>query len=188
MALRALSGDRWTERTARIGFQILVEYAHARRPITYGEWDAEIVRRQLGHHVLLPQYGWAAGAIGRACQEYAKEKGDSVPMMNLLVVNEKTGIPGYGADDFLRKFRSDFLKCKVTPERLSQREKQAIIERAHQEIFNFRHWPDLLNAYGLRPTAGPVPPWRGRRRPDPKKWHFGPESEDNSSPEGGRRG
>ena len=39
MQISRLEGDKWSERTARIGFPILVEYAQKyRREITYGEW------------------------------------------------------------------------------------------------------------------------------------------------------
>lgn len=188
MSFSALDGNNWTANAARAGFPILVEYARLRRPITYGEWDAEIVRRRLGRHVLPMVYRFPAGSIGRACQEYARETGILVPMMNLLVVNRQTGIPGDGADDFLSTFCSDFLNRKVNPKRVSHRERRAIIERAHQEIFDFGHWPDLLKAFGL---AAPIPPKgysrapngkkHGRRPPDPRNWHFGPEKEDHKN-------
>ena len=75
MSVSKLKGETWTKRTARSGFPILVEYVRNRWEITYGEWDAEIVRRGLGHHVMAAQYGYPAGAIGDACQQYADQTG-----------------------------------------------------------------------------------------------------------------
>ena len=93
MQLSILDGNSWTKRTARSGFPILVEYARNRREITYGEWDAEIVRRGLGSHVLVVQYGHPAGRIGDVCEAYAEETGVPVPAINLMVVNKTTRVP-----------------------------------------------------------------------------------------------
>ena len=94
MVSDSLEGDSWTKRTARVGFPILVEYAMRRRPITYGDWDAELVKRKLGKHVMLTQYGKPAGAIGDACEEYSERFRIPVPMINLMVINKNTGMPG----------------------------------------------------------------------------------------------
>ncbi|MFN3625845.1 MAG: hypothetical protein ACK4TP_17520 [Hyphomicrobium sp.] len=180
MQLKTLDGDTWTKRTARVGFPILVEYARARKEITYGEWDAEIVRRGLGKHVLLTQYGKPAGCIGDACGEFADEADVAVPMINLMVINQKTRVPGSGADYYIKQFCSQFLNRRVRPDRLSLREKRAIIERALEEIYDFQEWPDVLKAFGISETKkrrASVATKKKRRRPNPKGWHTGPESE-----------
>ena len=93
MSVSKLKGETWTKRTARSGFPILVEYVRNRWEITYGEWDAEIVRRGLGHHVMAVQYGYPAGAIGDACQQYADQTGTAAPPINLMVVNKSSRLP-----------------------------------------------------------------------------------------------
>ena len=179
MNLTSLDGDTWTARTARFGLPILIEYARERRPITYGEWDAEIVRRGLGTHVLEVQYGHPAGTLGDACLEYAEEAEIAVPMINLMVINKGTRLPGKGANGYIREYCREFLDEEIDPERLSLRDKRAIIEQAQRAIFDFPHWADVLRAYGLPTTqarsSGATRP--KRRRPNPNGWHTGPDSE-----------
>jgi len=180
MKLISLEGDSWTKRTARIGFPILIEYAQARREITYGEWDTEIVRRGLGKHVIYTQYGKPAGSIGDACEEYAEKFDISVPLINLMVVNQKTRVPGSGADYYIEQFCAEFLSRKINPARLTLREKQAIIDRAKQEIFDFPGWTDVLDGFGLKQvksTRSLTRSQKKRRHPNSRGWHTGPESE-----------
>jgi hypothetical protein len=85
----SLDGDDWKHCTARVVLPILVEYALSRRLITYGECDREIVRRRLGEHLFLVNYGHPLGEIGDACQEYAGYTKSPVPMINLMVVSQQ---------------------------------------------------------------------------------------------------
>lgn len=174
----SLDGEDWTHRTARVGFPILVEYAQSGHSITYGDWDREIVLRRVGKHVFLPQYGRPAGVIGDVCMEYAKYAKSKVPAINLIVVNRHE-IPGKGANYYIEEFARDFLQRRLDPELLTSKEKKAIIDRAHDEIFSFNRWAEVLAAYGLEPTQGTgsslvsIP----RRQPNPAAWHTGPESD-----------
>jgi hypothetical protein len=177
--LPQLDGDSWESRTARVGFPILVEYARHRSPITYGEWDREIVERGLGRHMIAVRYGGPAGVIGNACQAYANNSKIPAPLINLMVVNQGNGMPGKGADPYIKEHCWKIQGRKVNPESLSQTEKKALIDQAHTEIFDFSHWAEVLNAYGLKETERTTnvlahPP---RRRPNPSGWHTGPESE-----------
>lgn len=175
MEISRLDGDSWTKRTARAGFPILVEYARGRREITYGDWDDEIVRRELGPHRPPRLYGWPAGSIGDACEDYAAKTGVPVPPINLMVVNKNTGVPGPGADNYFRRYCAHRLGRVVNPRRLSPREKRALIERAKKEIFDFPSWGDVLAACRLAETTLP-PPKKRRRRPRRSGWSTGPES------------
>jgi len=62
--LKALDGDTPSAITARLSFPILVACAQSRRTITYGELDAELVRRKLGTHKHPLAYSHPAGIIG----------------------------------------------------------------------------------------------------------------------------
>ncbi|MDE2928099.1 MAG: hypothetical protein OXT71_17020 [Acidobacteriota bacterium] len=178
MQISRLEGDKWAERTARIGFPILVEYAQQyRREITYGEWQDKIVRRELGNSTVpAVRYGHPAGRIGDVCKEYAARKKVTkpVPLINLMVVNEKSRVPGAGATEYLKHF-CDVRGISFNPERCSVREKRAIIEHALEEIFDFPHWGDVLRTCGLDEPKKPHSP----KRPHPRSggWHTGPESE-----------
>lgn len=175
MRLDALAGDSWTMTTARNGFPILVEYARARRPITYGEWDRELISRGLGHHVLAPVYGHPAGRIGNACAQYGRNNRMHVPPINLLIVNQNDDLPGDGSYDYIKRFCQEFLKRpNIKPELLSVPDRSAIIKQAHEQIFDFLDWEKLLEAYGLsqpRRTRATKP-----RHPNPSNWSRGPES------------
>ena len=47
----------------------------------------------LGYHVMAVQYGYPAGAIGDACQQYADQTGTAAPSINLMVVNKSSRVP-----------------------------------------------------------------------------------------------
>jgi hypothetical protein len=180
MEFRALDGERWSEKTARAGFPILVEYAHASEPITYGDWDAEIVRRRLGKHTFVRAYRYPAEFIGDACEEYGQAAAIHVPPINLLVINQGTRLPGRGADRYIRRFCHEYLDRDIDLANLSERERRAIIDQVHNEIFDFRMWPDVLNAYGLIPArkiGRKMTAVGKRRRPNVGNWHTGPESQ-----------
>ena len=126
---------------------------------------------------MLVQYGKPAGAIGDACKDYADQTGIKVPPINLMVVNAASGLPGKGANGYIRRFCKDYLDRSVDPTKLSDREKRAIIDRAHGEIFDFPSWGDVLRACGLKETRRTRNRSRSRRRhPSPGGWSTGPES------------
>ena len=178
MEISRLDGDSWTKRTARAGFPILVEYARRRREITYGDWNDEIVRRELGPRRSPRLYGWPAGSIGDACEDYAAKTGVPVPPINLMVVNKSTGVPGSGADNYFTRYCAHRLDGVVNPKRLSPREKRALIDRAKKEIFDFPSWGDVLAACGLAETTLPRSKQK-RRRPRRSGWSTGPESDEH---------
>ena len=178
MRISILDGDSWTKRTARAGFPILVEYARSRQEITYGEWNDEIVRRQLGPNGSPRLYGWPAGSIGDACEDYAAKTGVPVPPINLIVVNKKTRMPGSGANNYFRRYCTYRLGRDVNPERLDPHDKRALINCAKKEIFDFPSWGDVLAACGLAETTPPRARQK-RHRPQQDRWSTGPESDEH---------
>ncbi|MBY5836860.1 hypothetical protein J3P71_06205 [Rhizobium leguminosarum] len=182
MLFAKLDGDSWSARAARAGFPILVEYVReGNRNITYGQWDAEIVKRGLGKHVFLTQYGRPAGMIGDACAQYAENAGIAVPPINLMVVNKSNNLPGHGANYYIQQFCRTKIGREVDADKLTAGQKRTIIDQAQDEILAFRDWEKVLKAYGLTQSeAGKVIASgnkKKRRHPDPEGWHRGPESE-----------
>lgn len=176
MRISKLEGYKWAERTARSGFPILVEHARRhRREITYGEWKDKIVRRGLGKATVpAARYGHPAGRIGDACKEYTDQTGNLVPLINLMVVNEESRVPGAGATEYIKQY-CDIRGINFNPEHCSVREKRAIIEEALEEIFDCPHWEEVLRTCGLdEPKKSSLPK---RPKPQPYRWHTGPESE-----------
>jgi hypothetical protein len=181
MKLGALEGESWTKQAARNGFPILVEAARRCSPITYGEWDKEIVRRRLGHHVYALQYGHPAGVIGDACIEYAERTNSKVPPINLLVINGGKKLPGKGANRYINWYCREILGRRVNPQTMSRRDKLAIIDEAHRAIYSYAGWDRVLTAYELaqaRPIERRALP---RRKPNPRRWAHGPESADHKA-------
>ncbi len=143
----ALQGDSWTKVTARAALPLLIWCAKNGRTITYGRLDQEIVNRGLGHHVMAVQYGYPAGTIGDALIETEEEWGESIPPLNALVVNARDGLPGKGVNYYLESYYDSDKKVA----KMSTRERRAVIEEIHADIFAYEYWDKILGEYGLNP-------------------------------------
>lgn len=151
--LEALKGDRWTDKTARLIFPVLVWCAKNGKTITYDQVNHWIVDNNLGHSVLQPKYGWPAGAVGHALVELEQEWDEIIPPLNALVVNSKTGMPGDGARWFLERYQ---FETDHIPEEEWKTIEPAVVSEIHGAIFSYLHWDDVLEATGL--DAEPVDP------------------------------
>jgi hypothetical protein len=121
-----LTVDRWTERTARRIFPLLVWCAEHEEVITYKQLDEELQRRGWGHHVLELQYGRAAGALADALAETAAELETRIPPLNALVVNARSRVPGKGCDYYLQTFCGG----RSTSSRLEPSQRKVLAEEA----------------------------------------------------------
>ena len=141
----SLQGDEWSSSTARKILPLLVSYAEACQPVTYGQLSQEVIRRKWGHYVIPLAYRTAAGAIGEALEETENEWGEPIPPINALVVNATTGLPGKGVDYFL----TNYLDATHRSKKLTKEQRQSVVEEIHKDIFNYNHWHRLLQHYGL---------------------------------------
>lgn len=147
---KALQGDRWTEKTARLIFPVVVWCAKNGKIITYGQLDREIVNRGWGHHVLAVQYGHPAGAIGNALIEMENKWGKRIPPLNALIVNKEDGLPGKGVNYYLNKY----YKPDQSTDEMSLDERRAIVEEIHADIFSFDDWDQLVEEFQLQEFSG----------------------------------
>ena len=162
MRLKALEGDKWRFRTARNILPILVEYAKLEEPLTYKRLDEEIQNRGLGKHCLLTVYGYAAGSVARACAEYAMQKKIKVPPLNVLVVNEKAGLPGGGADMHFRQYYS---RRRSIGGKWSKAKRERLYREAIKEVRAYRGWGRFLKDLGYRSRGQePHPVWDRPKR------------------------
>ncbi len=172
----ALRGDQWSKATARRIFPLIVWCAKHGKKIAYGQVDAEVQRRGWGHHVLAVQYGYPAGAIGRALLETQKgKKGKKIPPLNAIVVNASTGIPGSGCDYYLSTYLHGHGE-----ENLSDGQRKSMAEETMDEVWRFPDWDKILRSYGLKPIKGGIPSLQTDVTPKkPRKggWSTGPETE-----------
>lgn len=171
----ALKGDRWTERTARRMFPILVWCAQNGKKITYGQLDAELQRRDWGRHVHALVYRHPAGAIGNALLETEADLGVKIPPLNTLIVNAKTGVPGSGFDYYLSTYLS-----KKAPRGLTTKQRKVMAEETMKEVWCFDRWDEILEQYGLSALRDDVPSLNQADEVQPPQrggWSTEPESE-----------
>lgn len=146
----ALIGDTWTKRAARASLPLLVWCAKNGRTITYSQLDKEIVDRGWGHHVMVVQYGYPAGAIGNALIETEETWEHPIPPINALVINKNTQLPGHGIDWYLERY------CNCTEKSFDINDKRAIVDEIHADIFTYEYWDELLEEYGLQPIDNEI--------------------------------
>lgn len=154
-----------------------------RLPITYKQWDAELQKLAIQGQVKFTKYGHPAGVIGNACEAYARSTGKKFPPINLLVVNQRYHIPGFGADSYVNRW---LMRRGIGKkfEDLFLNEKQMIISEIHKSIFDFDEWPEVLQAFSLETTSTTVRPvvlTAAASAATGRNWATGPESEQHKS-------
>lgn len=136
---QSLSGGKPYQIRARAALPILVRQAHAGARITYGTLAAELDMpnpRTLNYPL---------GSIGTALEQLSKKWKQKIPVLQCLVVNQDTGLPGEGVGWFVR----DIGEFKG----LSRRKQRAIVEGVLAEVFAYPRWNKVLAALGLQPIS-----------------------------------
>jgi len=141
----SLQGQTWAHSLARRLLPLLVSYAEACQPVTYGELSKEAMRRKWSHYVMPVSYRHPAGVIGYAIEETEEEWQKPIPPINAIVINKTTRLPGKGVDYFLKTY----LRLTGSRRRLTTHQRQSIVEEIHKDVFNYSGWRDLLQHYGL---------------------------------------
>ena len=149
-------GERWTDKIARYAMPIVLWCAQNGIKITYGDLEAEMIKRHSRRNVpeqrVKTKYGSPAGKIGNIFFRLAQELDEDIPPINAIIVNKKTELPGKGIEWYLRKF----LK-KSTRGRLSNEDRNALAEETIQEVFNYTHWNKVAKHLGYE-NLGTVTP------------------------------
>ncbi|WP_037280097.1 hypothetical protein [Rubellimicrobium mesophilum] len=150
-----LKDRSWSSQTARAAIPVLIEQARKGEPMSYGDLDAELRRRDpsRGDAGLLQKYGQPLGIIGTVIEEIRAEALDEtspvprvnamMPPLEALVVRGRERLPGKGINDFLISYLR--LLGEKTPEDLMLREKdrRAAVERIHADIKDWQDWSIL---------------------------------------------
>jgi hypothetical protein len=135
---KALDGNQKYQQRARAALPMLVQLAHAGRGITYGELAAPLGMAN-------PRtLNYPLGCVGQALEALSKKWGEPIPVIQCLVVNQATGLPGAGVGWFVRD-KGEFAS-------LTRRQQRAIIAGIHAEVFAYPRWLDVLVALGLDPV------------------------------------
>ena len=129
---------------ARTALPILVRQAQAWQTITYGELAHEI-------GISNPRtLNYPLGAIGDALLDLGTRWDRQVPMIQAVVVNKSSGLPGEGIASFTPDAK-DF-------KRATRRERRLVLDRMLQDVFTFLDWDQVLDSFGLPPAPVVVLP------------------------------
>ena len=130
----SISGDALYQKRARAAFPILVRQAIAREKITYSDLVEELGMPNARN------LNYVLGSIGNTIRQLRKEwKEKQIPMIQGIVVNQKTILPGAGFDPFIS-------------EKPNPLQKEAIVEKVLGEAFGYPRWLEVLEKLGLAPV------------------------------------
>ena len=163
------SGAEWTDRTTRVALPIVLASAVDGAPITYGDLNLAVHTRGEPLKMALT-YRYVAGKIGDVCEALARDLGYDVPPLNAIIVNEKSGLPSYGVDNYLATYSN------MTPrqiKRLRADERDSYARTAMEKVFNFTGWDRVRRHLGItKAQTGKPDRNRGEPIPPPNRLKF----------------
>lgn len=122
----------------------LLPIVAANTTITYGRIAVLLQKDlQLDGPIFSTQIGGVVGTL----MNRLHEADPKIPLINVLVVNQGTGAPGIGVDDYLRD------RFGVTVDPLSPTRKSKLVARASREVYTYRNWPQVYSDV----FGGPIP-------------------------------
>lgn len=133
---KSLFGDKLYQQRAREALPILVRQATANQIIFYSDLAMEL--RMPNPRNL----NFVLGSIGQTLQELSGEWNQDIPLINCLVCNKTTGLPGEGVGVFISD--RDFSK-------LPRKQQQAIINAQLYRVYAYPHWNKILAHLNLNP-------------------------------------
>jgi len=142
------TGPKWSVTYARKAMPVLVSLAERHRTTTY----KDLAGRLLNERYAQPLKD-ALGTLGRALVALSKKGSGrigTIPPIQLLVCSRGTGRPGNAGLGFL-----GFTPAQTSG--MSKQQLDSLVLAAHQRIFSFGRWQEVLNALGLKPLALKLP-------------------------------
>lgn len=138
-----LFGDKLYQQRAAKVLPILVRQAHHEQPISYSD---------LAHEIEMPNprnLNYVLGSIGQAI-EYVKNKwNEDIPLINFLVVNKGSHLPGEGIEEFIPKAGYKALSPKLREE---------LYRYNCLDIFTYPKWESVLHELNLQPLVNDFAP------------------------------
>lgn len=131
-------GDKLYQKRARLALPILVRQAAAGKSLTYSELANELEMPNARN------LNFVLGCIGIALEQLGEEWKEKIPLIQCLVKNQDTGLPGNGVFEFM--FTSEEVKA------LAPAQKEIAINAVLAKIFVYPNWNAVLNQFGLKPT------------------------------------
>jgi hypothetical protein len=134
-------GERLYQKRASKALPILVRQAELRTPILYSALAEEIgMPNPRNLNDVLECVGLRLDALSR-------DWGESVPKIQILVINKQTKLPSEGIGWLFEG------KDREWYDSLPLKEQRRQLEIAGAQIYDYEEWPQVLEAIGLRPVS-----------------------------------
>lgn len=147
-----LAGSRWTESTARAAVGILVRRARVGTTLTYKDLHMQVVDAGGLEDVgAMQKYSGPLDKICVAFEKASMSRGILIPLLTVLVVNARTGLPGGGTNlHLVRWLRSSGLQNSSIPTAgPDQPMPKPLFDIALEAVRNFKDWDAALASVGL---------------------------------------
>ncbi len=136
-------GDKLYQVRARQALPILVRQAMAKQPISYSD---------LAEEMGMPNprnLNYVLYSVGETLLELSKQWNEEIPLINYLVINKNTLMPGDGIGYFMNN-PAEFKKLQLFQQRTK-------INVQLQMIYAYKKWNEILQILGLPPALKQVP-------------------------------
>lgn len=143
------TGSKWARETAKKALPILINFAENRRATTYTELAKLLFNDKKYAFPLMA----ALGRLGKSLELLSQAepgKVGKVPPIQLIVCNQKTRRPGNLGLGFLGVRKS-------VADAMSKSELNLLVRGAHQTVFDYPRWQEVLRTLGLRARALNLP-------------------------------
>lgn len=138
-------GTEWALTVTPSTLDILLHRAALRQTITYTELAAELqLRFGLPPQFYKFHYGKPAGIIGHALESLSKEWGTHIPPLNVLLINDKTRMPGNGVDGFIKTYLH-----RSTRRNIDKEDRRSIINYLNKRVWSYQ-WDPVAKYFGAK--------------------------------------
>jgi hypothetical protein len=131
-------GDKLYQQRARAALPLLVRQAKAQKTIFYADLAEELGMSNPRN------LNFVLGSVGRSIFQLSKERGEEIPPIQSLVVNQTDGLPGEGIIFFIKKEEY---------QGMSKRQRRIVVEAQLQKIFAYPNWDSILAAFSMQPVT-----------------------------------
>lgn len=158
---RSLVGDVWAARAARGTVGVLVEHIQSgqKSNLAYGDLHKILVSHGAKDAVgSMQKYAKPLHRICLSFRDLTERTGQPVPLLTVLIVNGRTGLPGSGSDlktginehlfVWLKAVGRDDLTAKIPTDEKGEVPPE-LFDFAREAVFAYRQWDEAVQAIGL---------------------------------------
>lgn len=139
-------GNEWTDNRTRLALPILLAQAKRGSNFTYEELNQAVADRWDVKRSMALNYRHVLYKTGNMLGFLSDEWGIEIPPLGVLAVNEQTRLPGDGFEQFLERYLE-----KSNQESLSDNNREAMLQRATEAVFNFPRWNAVAAYFDVEP-------------------------------------